>query len=104
MGALVNVSPAGGKPKSLLEQTREVIRFKHYSLRTEQTYLDWIRRFILFHGKRHPKEMGAPDVTSFLTHLAVTVGRRGKPVLYLRQRLDGKLRRGGQQLFWRSQA
>ena len=62
-----------GKPKELplLEQVRAVIRFKHYSLRTEQSYLDWIKRFILFHGKRHPKNMGADEVRAFLTHLAV---------------------------------
>lgn len=55
----------------LLEQVRAVIRFRHYSLRTEQTYLDWIRRFILFHGKRHPADMGPAEITAFLTHLAV---------------------------------
>ncbi len=49
---------------------RDSIRFKHYSLRTEQVYLDWIKRFILFHGKRHPMEMGADEVRVFLTHLA----------------------------------
>jgi hypothetical protein len=54
----------------LLEQVRDVIRRKHYSLRTEQTYTDWIRRFILFHGKRHPKEMAEAEVTQFLTSLA----------------------------------
>ncbi len=42
-----------------------------YNIRTEQSYVDWIKRFILFHGKRHPKEMGKPEVTAFLTHLAV---------------------------------
>ena len=47
------------------------IRQKHYSIRTEQAYVDWIRRFILFHGKRHPLEMGEPEVEAFLTHLAV---------------------------------
>lgn len=47
------------------------IRLKHYSLRTEQAYLDWIRRFIRFHGRRHPREMGAAEVGAFLTHLAV---------------------------------
>ena len=47
------------------------MRFKHYSLRTERTYREWIRRFILFHGKRHPREMGATEVGSFLSHLAV---------------------------------
>lgn len=55
----------------LLDQVREVIRFKHYSLRTEEAYIHWIRRFIFFHGKRHPREMGAVEVTAFLTHLAV---------------------------------
>lgn len=61
------------KPKALplLEQVRAVIRFKHYSIRTEQSYLDWIRRFILFHGKRHPETMSAAEVRAFLTHLAV---------------------------------
>lgn len=50
---------------------RERIRVLHYSIRTEQAYVDWARRFILFHDKRHPREMGAPEVTAFLTHLAV---------------------------------
>ncbi len=59
------------QPK-LLDQVRERIRLKHYSIRTEQCYVDWIRRFILYHGKRHPNIMGAQEVTSFLTHLAVT--------------------------------
>lgn len=54
----------------LLDAVRERIRFKHYSIRTERSYVDWIRRFILFHGKRHPREMGAPEVEAFLTHLA----------------------------------
>ena len=54
----------------LLDAVRERIRFKHYSIRTERNYVDWIRRFILFHGKRHPREMGAPEVEAFLTHLA----------------------------------
>lgn len=58
------------KPK-LLDQVRDRIRTKHYSLRTEQAYLGWIRRFILFHGKRHPAELGAPEVEAFLSHLAV---------------------------------
>jgi integron integrase len=62
-----------GKPK-LLDQVRDVIRRKHYSFRTEQTYVDWIRRFILFHGKKHPSEMAEAEVTQFLTYLA----REGK--------------------------
>jgi len=52
-------------------QRRHVIRRLHYSIRTEHAYVDWIRRFILFHGKWHPAEMGAPEVEAFLTHLAV---------------------------------
>jgi len=59
-----------GKPKKLLDQVRDIMRFKHYSLRTERTYWDWIARFIRFHGKRHPAEMGAEEVSQFLTHLA----------------------------------
>ena len=58
-------------PPRLLDQVRDRIRLKHYSIRTEETYVDWIRRFILFHGKRHPREMGAAEVEAFLTHLAV---------------------------------
>ena len=59
-------------PKArLLDQVREVIRVKHYSLRTEETYLQWMKRFIFFHGKRHPREMGAREIEAFLTDLAV---------------------------------
>jgi hypothetical protein len=61
-------------PLPLLEQVRQKIRRKHYSLRTEQAYLDWIRRFILHHGKRHPTQMGAGEVEAFLTHLASVRG------------------------------
>ena len=59
-----------GEPK-LLDQARDLIRLKHYSIRTEQAYPGWIRRFILFHHKRHPKEMGKTEIKAFLTHLAV---------------------------------
>jgi hypothetical protein len=59
-----------GKPR-LLDQVRDVIRVKHYSIRTEQAYVQWIKRFIIFHGKRHPSEMGEAEVSAFLTHLAV---------------------------------
>ncbi len=59
-----------GKPK-LLDEVRNKIRLKHYSIRTEQAYIDWIRRYIFFHGKKHPKEMGEEQVSQFLTHLAV---------------------------------
>ncbi len=58
-------------PPKLLDQVRDKLRVKHYSIRTEHTYVDWIKRYILFHGKRHPKNMGARDIEAFLTHLAV---------------------------------
>ncbi|MEO8299211.1 MAG: integron integrase [Burkholderiales bacterium] len=61
-------SGAGG-PR-LLDRLREAIRVRHYSIRTEDSYVHWARRFILFHGKRHPMDMGAAEVTAFLTHLA----------------------------------
>jgi integron integrase len=58
-------------PRKLLDQVRDVIRLKHYSYRTEQSYIAWIRRYILFHNKRHPQEMAVPEIEAFLTHLAV---------------------------------
>ena len=57
------------KPR-LLDQVRDALRVRYYSLRTEETYIEWIRRFILFHGTRHPLEMGEQEITIFLTHLA----------------------------------
>ncbi|ASC72402.1 Integrase/recombinase [Halomicronema hongdechloris C2206] len=59
------------QPRKLLDQVRDQIRLKHYSYRTEQTYVYWIRRYILFHQKRHPAEMGGAELEAFLTHLAV---------------------------------
>jgi integron integrase len=55
----------------LLDQAREKIRLKHYSYKTELSYVEWMKRYIFFHHKRHPQEMGAPEVEKFLTHLAV---------------------------------
>ena len=55
----------------LLDHVREAIRVRHYSLRTEQTYIQWIHRFIFFHNKHHPETMGEPEVSAFLSHLAV---------------------------------
>src|SRR6266850_1599907 len=54
----------------LLDQVRQTIRLKHYSIRTEESYVGWIRKFILFHGKRHPAEMKEGEVVAFLSHLA----------------------------------
>lgn len=55
----------------LLDQVRRAIRARHYSRRTEEAYVHWIRRYILFHGKRHPRELGASHVSAFLTSMAV---------------------------------
>ncbi len=62
--------PPSTKQKKLLDQVRDALRTKHYSYRTEQTYIEWIKRFILFHGKRHPKDMGAQEVQAYITYLA----------------------------------
>jgi integron integrase len=58
------------QPPRLLDQVRDAIRVRHYSYRTEKAYVDWIRRFILFHGKRHPNQMAGKEVADFLSHLA----------------------------------
>lgn len=55
----------------LLDEVRDRIRARHYSIRTEESYLRWMKDFILFHGKRHPREMGAHEVSDYLSHLAV---------------------------------
>ena len=58
-------------PSPFLESVRNVIRVRHYSIRTEKTYIDWIKRYIWFNNNAHPKDLGNSDVTRFLTHLAV---------------------------------
>ncbi|MCA3143365.1 MAG: phage integrase N-terminal SAM-like domain-containing protein [Rhodocyclaceae bacterium] len=58
-------------PPRLLDQVREKIRLKHYSIRTEHAYVDWVKRFVLYHGRRHPRDLGLGEVEAFLTHLAV---------------------------------
>ena len=63
--------PISAPPPKLLTRLREHLRTRHYSIRTEEVYVDWARRFIFFHGKRHPADMGAAEVEAFLTHLAV---------------------------------
>jgi hypothetical protein len=55
----------------LLDQVSEVMRFKHYAIRTETTYREWIKRFIFFNGKRHPREMGTPEVARILQQWSV---------------------------------
>lgn len=63
--------PVAPQPPRLLDRMRERLRVKHYSIRTEQSYLDWVRRYVRFHGLRHPSELGADAVEQFLTALAV---------------------------------
>jgi len=62
--------PDAPKPR-LLDRVREALRTRHYSRRTEEAYVAWIRRYIFFHGKRHPAELGGPEVTRFLSSVAV---------------------------------
>ena len=57
--------------KKLLDQVREQIRVRHYSMKTERTYIGWIKRYIFFHNKKHPLEMGKEEIEAFLTHLAI---------------------------------
>ena len=57
--------------KKLLDQLSDTLRTRHYSYRTEETYIDWVRRFILFHNKQHPETMGAAEIRAFLAHLAM---------------------------------
>jgi integron integrase len=61
----------GSRRPKLLDQVRQAIRFRHYGIRTEEAYVQWIKRFILFHDKRHPREMGVKEVEQFLSDLAV---------------------------------
>jgi len=81
------------KPR-LFDEVRTVARLRHLSIRTEQAYVNWIRRFILFHHKRHPREMSEPDIRDFISHLAVEGGisraRKPKrlPVVFTRDEID----------------
>jgi len=68
----MNAPDATGPKKSLLlDRVRDKIRLKHYSIRTESAYVDWVRRFVVFHNRRHPRELGPEHVEAFLSHLAV---------------------------------
>jgi len=93
--ALARVPSA--QPPKVLDRVREAIRARHYSLRTEEAYVGWVRRFILFHNKRHPAEMGESEVNQFLTHLAVvqdvaasTQNQALAAILFLYQAVIGK--------------
>ena len=65
-----DIRPQGTPPPRLLDQVRVAIRSRHYARRTEVAYTEWVRRFVVFHRMRHPKEMSEPEVTAFLSHLA----------------------------------
>jgi len=71
MTSLTTADSTPPQQPKLLDRLRDAIRLRHYSIRTEQAYLQWVRRFIIFHKKRHPDEMGPSEVEGFLTHLAV---------------------------------
>jgi integron integrase len=90
--------PAGPDrpPPRLLEQLREQIRYLHYSIRTEEAYVHWVRAFVRFHGMRHPREMGAPEVQAFLSwlsaarHVSVSTHRQAlSALLFLYRRVFG---------------
>src|SRR5213594_4216399 len=70
MSSFLAATPNQGKPK-LLDQIRQLMRLRHYSLRTEEAYVGWIRRYILYHGKRHPYDLNESHIASFLSSLAV---------------------------------
>ncbi len=89
-------SSAANQPPKLLNRMRDHLRTRHYSIRTETAYVDWARRFILFHGKRHPQEMDGAEVEAFLTHLAVdrqvsasTQNQAKAAILYLYKQVLG---------------
>src|SRR5467141_2264921 len=67
----VRETPASYPRPRLLDRVRDAVRARHYSRRTEKAYVAWTRRYVLFHGRRHPSEMGAPELTQFLSSLAV---------------------------------
>jgi integron integrase len=69
----VRSAPASA-PTKLIDQVRQAIRIRHYSRRTESAYIRWIRRYVIFHGKRHPKDLGQPELTAFLSALAERQG------------------------------
>jgi integrase len=74
-----SLATAAPSSKKLLDQVRDVIRLKHYSIRTEQSYTDWIRRYILFHGKRHPAEMAEAEVAAFDSFVTHSLGLSARP-------------------------
>jgi len=76
--------------KKYLDIVREILRRRHYARSTEDSYIGWIKRFIFFHDKRHPREMGAQEVEAFLTHLATEL-----PFLFARENMISGKAAGG---------
>jgi len=70
-GVIQRLSMSPSQPPRLLDQVRESIRLKHFSLKTEKAYIHYVRDFILYHNKRHPKDMGAAEIRAYLSHLAI---------------------------------
>ncbi len=68
---LTELSILASQTPKLLDQVRQALRVQHYAIRTEEAYVHWMKRFILSHHKRHPREMGCPEIEAFLIHLAV---------------------------------
>ena len=72
MADSATTSPASaGRPERLLDRVRHAVRLRHLAASTEKAYVHWIKRFVVFHGRRHPQELGEPELSAFLTHLAV---------------------------------
>jgi len=67
----MNTPQKSPQSKKLLDQYRETLRVKQYSSRTEETYTNWVRQFIIYHNKRHPSQMGVQEINQFITHLVV---------------------------------
>ncbi len=96
-GPWTPTAPGGAPRRRLLDRVRDAVRARHYSIRTEEAYVGWIRRYILFHSKRHPDEMGEPEINAYLTHLAVaqrvaasTQNQALAALLFLYRRVLGK--------------
>jgi len=96
-GGLSAQADNANKSPKLLDQMRESMRARHYRSRTEETYCQWVRRYILFHQKRHPLDMGEPEINAFLTHLAVkdkfsasTQNQALSAILYLYRHVIGR--------------
>ena len=103
----MNHDPYKNKQPRLLDQVGNVIRVKHSSIRTEQSYVQWIRRYILFHNKKHPKDMEEKEINAFLKHLAVNRWRthqkdlkEGYGSVYLPYALSRKYRTADREWGW----